>query len=317
MREAKGILFLYSESFLHPGAGSSTGVIDLPVQREAHTGYPVIAASGLKGSLRDLAERKVPPETVNEIFGAEVEKGKQDNGYAGALAVGDAKLIALPVRSLTRTFFWVTCPLALGRLARDLRNAGITMNAEVEMDWRELEEPEPGAALVPNECTTRERLFCEELDFKPVQDGRVTKLARFFADQWIAPQIGKAYHDKLQCDLAVINNGDFGYLNRFSTQVSARNKLTSRKTTGKIVVGDEMEEGNLWYEETLPPETIFYAPLFAEPARGGQAQLDSGEKVLEALESGVLADRLLQIGGNETLGQGWCLTALTKGGVAQ
>ncbi len=317
MSDAKGILFLYSESFLHPGAGSSTGAIDLPVQREAHTGYPVIAASGLKGSLRDLAERKVSQETVNGIFGSEVEKGKQDSGYAGALAVGDAKLIALPVRSLTRTFFWVTCPLALGRLARGLRNAGLAKDAEITMDWKELEEPEPGAALVPSECTTGERLFCEELDFNPVRDVRVTNLARFLAGQWTAPQIGKAYHDKLQCDLAVINNGDFGYLTRFGTQVSARNKLTSRKTTGKIAVGDKTEEGNLWYEETLPPETIFYASLFAEPARGGQAQLASGEKVLEALESEVLTDRLLQIGGNETLGQGWCLTALVKGGAAQ
>jgi CRISPR-associated protein Cmr4 len=129
--------------------------------------------------------------------------------------------------------------------------------------------------------------------------------------------MGKAYHDKLHCDLAVISNGDFRYLTRFGTQVSARNKLTSRKTTGKIVVGDKTEEGNLWYEETLPPETIFYAPLFAEPARAGQTQLDSGEKVLEKLEKEVLADQLIQIGGNETLGQGWCLTALAKGGAAK
>jgi CRISPR-associated protein Cmr4 len=316
MSDAKGILFLYSESFLHPGAGTSTGAIDLPVQREAHTGYPVIAASGLKGSLRDLAERKVSQETVNGIFGSEI-KGKQDSGYAGALAVGDAKLIALPVRSLTRTFFWVSCPLALGRLARDLRNAGLVKDTEIAMNWKELEEPEPGAALVPSECTTGERLFCEELDFKVIQDARVKNLAQFLASQWTALQIGKAYHDKLQCDLAIINNDDFSYLTRFGTQVSARNKLTSRKTTGKIAIGDKTEEGNLWYEETLPPETIFYAPLFAETARGGQAQLDSGEKVLEALGSGILADRLIQIGGNETLGQGWCLTALAKGGAAK
>jgi CRISPR-associated protein Cmr4 len=168
MSDAKGILFLYSESFLHPGAGTSTGAIDLPVQREAHTGYPMIAASGLKGSLRDLAERKLPQETVNGIFGPEVGNGKQDTGYAGALAVGDAKLIALPVRSFTRTFFWVTCPLAVGRLARDLRIAGI------KTDWEETGEPEQGMALVPSDCKTNERLFFEELDFKVAQEGRET-----------------------------------------------------------------------------------------------------------------------------------------------
>jgi CRISPR-associated protein Cmr4 len=307
MSDAKGILFLYSESFLHPGAGNSAGAIDLPVQREAHTGYPVIAASGLKGSLRDLAEKKLPQETVNGVFGLEVEKGKQDTGYAGALSVGDAKLLALPVPSFTRTFFWVTCPLAVGRLARDLRIARVTM------DWEEIKEPTEGTALVPSDYQIGEKLFCEELDFTVSLDVRVANLAKFLANQWTALQLGQAYHDKLQRDLAVIRDSDFRYLTRFGTQVSARNKLTSKKTTGKLPNG---EEGNLWYEETLPPETIFYAPVFAEPARGGQTQLDSGEKVLEKMEREVLADQLIQIGGNETLGQGWCLTALAKGGAA-
>ncbi|MGI6558009.1 MAG: hypothetical protein ACOX20_03310 [Limnochordia bacterium] len=36
----KGVLFLYGQSWLHPGAGASTGAIDLPVQREVHTKYP-------------------------------------------------------------------------------------------------------------------------------------------------------------------------------------------------------------------------------------------------------------------------------------
>lgn len=310
MSDVKGILFLYSESFLHPGAGTSTGAIDLPVQREVHTGYPVIAASGLKGSLRELAEKKLDDqELVNGIFGPEVDKGKQDTAYAGALSVGDAKLLILPVRSFTRTFFWVTCPLAVGRLERDLRIA------EVAVDWEKIEEPLPGAALIPKDCKVEaEKLFCEELDFKVTQDERVTNLAQSLANQWSASQLGKAYHDKLQGDLAVINNSDFRYLTRFGTQVSARNKLTSKKTTGKLSNG---EEGNLWYEETLPPETIFYAPIFAEPARGGQTELDSGEKVWEKLKGQILADQLIQIGGNETLGQGWCLTAFVKGGAVK
>jgi CRISPR-associated protein Cmr4 len=68
----------------------------------------------------------------------------------------------------------------------------------------------------------------------------------------------------------------------------------------------------------LPPESIFYAPVMAEPVRGGTAmsKLDTGKKVLDEMEMKILAEKFLQVGGNETLGQGWCAVCLLKGGVA-
>jgi CRISPR-associated protein Cmr4 len=309
MKDVNGILFLYSESFLHPGAGTSSGVIDLPVQREAHTGYPMIAAAGLKGSLRDLAEKKLADkEMVEGIFGPEVKKGK-DTGYAGALSVSDARLLALPVRSFTNTFFWVTSPLALERFARDLRIIGVAAT------WSEIKLNEQSQALVPENRRINGKFFCEELDFEVSPNAQVSLFAKFLADQFTASQIGKVYHAKLQQDIAVISDSDFSYLTRFGTQVSVRIKLTSRKTTTAINDGENKEEGNLWYEETLPPESIFYVPIFAGPVRGGvwQSKLDSGEKIIKNLDEKILADKLIQVGGNETLGQGLCLTTLLKG----
>ncbi|NMB17226.1 MAG: hypothetical protein GX980_08970 [Firmicutes bacterium] len=64
MGGTKGVLFLYGQSWLHPGAGASTGSIDLPVQREVHTDYPMIPASSVKGSLRAMAEETVSPDVV-------------------------------------------------------------------------------------------------------------------------------------------------------------------------------------------------------------------------------------------------------------
>lgn len=318
MKNSKGILFLYSQSFLHPGAGASAGVIDLPIQREVHTKYPVISASGLKGSLRDLAEKKsLPKGLVEGIFGPEIKKGgkTEEKGFAGALVIGDAKLLAMPIRSFTRSFFWVTSPLALGRFGRDLRIMG------VETKWEEIKvEAETKTAYVPDvpeNHRTGETLFLEELDFQMCPDGKVTAFTQFLAGQLGARLIGGAYHDKLQRDLAVISDSDFNYLVRFGTQVTARTKLTSLKTTDTIKNGDQIEKGNLWYEETLPPESIFYAPVLAEPARNADdTELDSGEKVLGNLEERILTENFIQVGGNETLGQGWCAVSLLKGGVA-
>ena len=43
---------------LHAGSGSDLGVVDLPIQREAHTAFPKIEGSSLKGAIRsDFADR--------------------------------------------------------------------------------------------------------------------------------------------------------------------------------------------------------------------------------------------------------------------
>ncbi len=42
---------MLAETSIHPGAGQSSGFVDLPVAREAATDYPVIVGSSLKGAL--------------------------------------------------------------------------------------------------------------------------------------------------------------------------------------------------------------------------------------------------------------------------
>ncbi len=49
-------MFLKIETPLHVGSGQDLGVVDLPIQREKHTNYPKIEASGIKGSIREVFE---------------------------------------------------------------------------------------------------------------------------------------------------------------------------------------------------------------------------------------------------------------------
>lgn len=312
MYTSKGMLLLYGQSWLHPGAGASTGAIDLPIQREVHTGYPLIPASSVKGSLRETAERRVSQGIVDGLFGPEVQRSGQDKQeyFAGALTIGDAKLLLFPVRSLTRSFFWITSPLALARFQRDLKMIGIDPGWDVPLNV------EAECAIVPHECETTPRLFLEEMDFKPQKDTMITEIAEFIAARFDAALIGRAFIEKLKKDLAVLSDDEFGYFIRYATQVSARIQLTSRKTTDKIKGSDGREEqGNLWYEESLPPETIFYVPLFAGPARGGasKTELSTGTAVMDKLDHEVLAGHFIQLGANETLGHGWCATFLVRG----
>jgi|GEM_PF-6268950 len=59
-------LFVHCQSPTHVGSGSDLGLVDLPIQRESHTGFPKIEASSLKGAIRENFEEsdvliEIPP----------------------------------------------------------------------------------------------------------------------------------------------------------------------------------------------------------------------------------------------------------------
>ncbi|EQD59246.1 protein containing DUF324, partial [mine drainage metagenome] len=55
------VVFIYTVSPLHMGAGTALGLIDNPIQREVHTDWPSMAGSGIKGAIRHAlaADRRV------------------------------------------------------------------------------------------------------------------------------------------------------------------------------------------------------------------------------------------------------------------
>ncbi len=112
-QQATSVLFIHAQTPMHPGAGTALGVVDLPVQRERHTQWPLIPGTSLKGVLRDAARGpsdSSDEEKVTDAFGPDT---KDADKHAGAITVTDARLLAFPVRSLRGVFAWVTCPSVL------------------------------------------------------------------------------------------------------------------------------------------------------------------------------------------------------------
>lgn len=257
------IVGMLAETFVHPGTGQNVGAIDLPVAREAATDYPFVAGSSLKGALRDAYEQK-DKAGASDIFGPKVGDPEVEL-KAGNLLVSDARLLLLPVRSLSSAYRWVTCPHLLERLGRDLKRSG------------------GGGALEPVAIGPKKalgegsgRLFLEERSFelagKP-ESALVEALGRLIPDE--------GARGRLSSQLVILSDDDFAWFARYGLAVQARNQLTDKKISN-----------NLWYEETLPPDTLMYAVL-AE--RNGRGALDGIRKV----------GGYLQVGGNETVGQGW------------
>jgi CRISPR-associated protein Cmr4 len=277
----KTILGLRAETSLHAGTGQTVGAVDLPIQREAHTGWPCVFGSAMKGALRSHAETRITPlpDWITPVFGP---KSNKASDHAGALAVTDARILLLPVRSLTGHFKWITCPAVLSRLKRDLEMIGKTVG------FADPNEPTAGAVATPN---GGDSIFLEEFQFTQTaqnMDNLITALARFGMEE-----------SELQNQLVIMRNDDFADFCRTATAITPHIAIENEK---KTVVG-----GALWYEETLPPDTLLYVMLLANDARNGTTPLLSDAGVLDKVTDMFAGDkRYLQVGGNETVGMGWC-----------
>ncbi len=263
------IIGLLAETFIHPGVGSNEGAIDLPVAREAATDHPYLPGSSLKGALRDYSrafwndENKENKKKIDRCFGDE----QQEN--AGGILVSDARLLLLPVRCLTGNYKWLTCPLILERLGRDLKRAGHPVTVAPTTS------PPDGKYLGNNDGT----LFLEERTFDhdgELPDHLTTQLAKFIHHDQTRKRLNK--------QLLVVNDADFSWFARYALSVQARNQLDENK-----------QSKNLWYEESLPPDTLMYSLL-------GERVSDSG---MDDLMSLFEKKPYLQTGGNETVGMGW------------
>lgn len=262
------MLGLLAETSVHPGAGRSMGVVDLPVARESATDYPVIAGSSLKGALKDKA-RTLDMTNADNLF------GKQD--HAGELLVSDGRLLLLPVRSLTTSFRWATCPHLIERYCRDLARAGLSPRPEVPSVSR-------GGVLAAG----GDDLFLEERQFA-VNSAPDDRLA-----EAIAPLIlHQETRRRLGVRIAVLDDSDFAWFARYGLTVQARNVLEH----------ETKKSMNLWYEETLPADTVMYALVIGRST-----------ETLQALDTLFPEnDPYLQAGGNETIGQGWFAVSPRQG----
>ncbi len=284
------LIGLLAETSIHAGAGKSAGVIDLPIMREAHTGWPCVYGSAVKGALRCRADQT--PEAkdwLKDVFGPDTKNASE---HAGALSVGDARLLLLPVRSLTTHFKWVTCPALLARAARDSARNGVSAPA--------LALPKTigdEVALVAGDASS---LFLEEFHFKPEK----TDLTGIIA--WLAGFVAEAdFAERLQAQLVIVNDDIFAHLAQYTTPVTPHVAIDN---TRKTVIG-----GAFWYEETLPPETVLYVSLLASAARSGKAEMSASKVLQHALSLFPAEKPYLQLGGNETVGMGWCRVQKVEG----
>jgi len=289
-------MFIYSETSLHAGSGTSLGVIDLPIQREKYTDYPVLQASGIKGAVRDWFESNKANEKgkVDLVFGPDTIGGEGE-AFSGAATFTDARLLLFPIRSLKRVFAYTTSCFALNRLKRDLTVANISVN------WTIPAEPSNNQlwGIAGSSLADENMVVLEEYTFGFEPKPNVAAIGEWLSS-YAFPK-GQEYEfwrEKIKKDLVILPEDAFRDFVKLSTEVRARIKINNDTKTVKT--------GALFYEEELLPDTLLYSIVMANDPFKDEKNRPEGLKnardVITFLSS--LDGQRTQFGGDTTIGKG-------------
>ncbi len=289
------MLYLYVETPLHAGAGSGLGSIDLPIQRERTTQYPMIQGSGIKGKLRATAEDVIKDKTTVDILFGPATTGADD--YAGALIAGDARILLFPVRSLNGVFAYTTSYDVLSRFKRDMERG----HTNQVLPWKVPDQVEDKVLVTTtSEVHANNTLVLEEFSFEVQPDKQVDDIADWITKRAL-PDLGAGdyWPNKVKNSLVILPNDDFRDFALYATEIITRVRLDRQRKT--------VERGALWTEEHLPTDTLLYVPIYATDARqnGKNGPKMTAAQVLEKAQSlGTGKGSYLQLGGDETVGRG-------------
>lgn len=300
----RALLFLYAETPVHAGADTGLGALDLPIQREVSTRLPIIKGESLKGALREhLRPPALAEARWKKMFGASPPRPGNPGGALapGELRVHEAQLVAFPAPSLDG-FAWVTCPLARARLNR---RANLAKIAPFPGEGRP-DQPSDGAEDDDTRCLmtdTRSRgskraprasRVLGSYAFTAVGDGGFRDWAIRLAAAAL-PELPEHdyFRDKLRRDVYQVSDVAMTAITNECTVLAAR-----------VQLGAEDEDGNRtktvqhgpFYSEYLPTETVLAALL----------ESASADHLAELEEC--IGNRVIQVGGDETIGKGlmWC-----------
>jgi len=293
----KRILYLFTRTPLHVGAGSSVGAIDQPIVRERHTGFPIIPATGLKGSFSDPWNEVVEGGKAARspdgtwLFGSTDSK----NAAAGALQFSEARLLAFPIRSAKGSFAWITSPLLLQRAARDgVIDASLIQGlTEPGDDRAHFDSGGQSKLAIQGKIVLEEYTFAAAIRAFPNLDKVRNILAALLPDDPVWQEV----KDRL----VIVSNGMMSFFAQNACEVAQHVRIDD--ATGAA------SGGGLFNQENVPSETLFYSVLHAlgerrpEPERNG---LRGPDQALDVFAGKIQAAKVFQFGADASTGLGYC-----------
>ena len=266
---------------LHMGSGDiNFNIIDNEVQRDPVTGHPTMFSSGIKGALREHFEAQKLDDMVLRIFGSSIGESNKDKKKSnpGQVKFLSANLLLMPIRAALGAlpYYLVT--------TKELLQAFVTEMETIRGEGSEKKLADAVKTLEPDKAYSKDA------------SGAIHIEAGRYENRLAIPQAllevlieRKAIAESDSGKLLIMPDTDFRS-EKIHLPVLARNQL------------ENGESKNLWYEEVVPHEAVFYFGVLSDGT-------ESGDKALADFAGVVEKDRLFQFGGNATIGYG--LTQLT------
>jgi CRISPR-associated protein Cmr4 len=278
---------------IHAGSGRALGLVDMPIQKEKHTGMPKIEGSSLKGSMRELYRiNNGDKSEIDKLFGPE-----EGDISAGLLGFTDAKLLFYPVISINNLFSYITCPYLLNRYFEDLclskKGKNIKVPAILDGECVLLNDAnDSGSSPMLNQHDKKDESKNNDKD----------KESSLILDQYSFEKVGSENlneYEKIEKgiknigfeagkNVVLISDEDFIEMISLCRDIITRNRIDHETGTVK--------RGGLFTEEYLPSESILYSLVLKNGIED-----DSKNLYDEYIKS---ITGIVQIGGNATIGKG-------------
>ena len=288
------LLVFWCETPLHPGIGMvMKGGVDLPIQREKLTGFPMMQASGIKGALRKAAKLSLSNNEIDALFGPEPER-LRGSERAGSMLLTDAHILLFPVSSVKGMMCWATSPMILARFRQALRYIGKDLSIPQEI--------EDGKIIVRNNSYLKIKVKNKdkvilmdelelEVDLERSQEAEI--ISEWIKNNVIPDDPSYTYiKHVLPFRFAIVNDEVFKRITERGTEVITRVRLTDAKVVA---------EGGLWSEEHVPAFTVFYCSVFMPSKFRGE---DIGKEPKEVFDELIRTTKRIVLGGHETVGKG-------------
>lgn len=308
------ILYIFTRTPLHVGAGASVGAIDQPIQRERHTGFPIIPASSLKGSFADqwpasydnakggklrlsMDEKEIDGKKTKILKQADEAawlfgSNTTDLPFAGSLLFSEARLLAFPIRSARGSYAWITCPLMLQRAKRD---------GAISQDWTR--EPQDDQAIFlskgPLALNDGSQIVLEDYAFS-----QTDTYPQDLADEFATIFHNDALLQSIKQRLVILSNGMMSHFATTACEIAQHVRISDETGTA--------EDGGLFNQENVPSDTLFYSILSATKSRvpSGEWSEQSPQNALKKFISKLSEKQnLFQFGGDASTGLGFCTVA--------
>jgi len=287
-------IILRSVTPIHAGTGKAGGIVDLPIQRDEY-GYPCLYSSSIKGALKTAllyaftrmfnGNYENARRAVQALLGPEPE---EEESFESSIAILDAYLLAIPIRSLRGVYAYVTTPVLLRKFYDRLElfinylegkqnedKKGMTKNDyEKDKPILELERLKHMIEEIERELMDKtDMAICISGEYKTLQvnelEGKVVLVEEVFLDI-------KPLNDELK-----VNKDDIKLISELASKLKLEKPLLVisddiareiiergliRLTRVRLSRETKTVDTGPWTEEYLPPKTVLHSlVLYKKP----------------------------------------------------